>query len=125
MRLVTDRRDRVSREPCGGSDPRIMDTLDFDLDDVVFFELPTFEHAEAFRERFRPRFDGWSDSDEEGWLFTVRLDAETDLAGLLREAQGLVAELGLAAIRFCVDGRIYMLVGARPACAADLVLSTK
>ena len=90
----------------------------FDLDAVVMFELPTFEDTEAFRDRFRPRWEGWSDADEQGWLFTVRLDADSDLAGLLREAQKLLAELGLPTIRFCLDGRVYVLEAAGSRLAA-------
>jgi hypothetical protein len=91
-----------------------------DLGDVVLFELPSHEHAEAFRNRIRPRWDGWSDADDQVWLFTARLEGSDDLAPLLREAEELVAELGLAAIRFCLDGRVYLLEAARPTRAADL-----
>ena len=88
--------------------PMLEDVLP--LEDALIFELPTHEDVEAFGERFRSRFDGWSDGDGEGWLFFVRLEADSDLAGLLREAEELVGELRLDAIRFCIDGRIYVLV---------------
>ena len=97
-----------------------MDILDFELDDVVIFELPTLEAVEAFRKRFRPRWDGWSDEDGTLWLFTARLDAKSDLAALLRDAQEVVAELGLAEIRLLLDGRIYALEAARPPDTVDL-----
>jgi hypothetical protein len=91
-----------------------MDDLDFELDDIVIFELPTFEDVEAFCDRFRPRWDGWSHADEEVWLVTADLGTGAgDLASLLREAQDLVAELGLPAIRYCLDGRVYVLEAAR------------
>jgi hypothetical protein len=32
-----------------------------------------------------------------------------DLADLLREAEGVIADLGLGAIHFCVDDRVYCL----------------
>ena len=86
-----------------------MDDLDFELDDAVIFELPTLEAVEAFCNRLRPRFDGWSDDDELMWLFTARLDAEADVAGLLREAQEILGKLGVAEIRFFLDGRVYLL----------------
>ena len=78
---------------------------------MLFFELPALDHVEAFTERIRPRWGGWSDEDEEAWLFTAQLNGG-DLAPLLREVQELVAELGLAPIRYCVDGRIYLLDAA-------------
>src|SRR5690242_4794179 len=92
-----------------------MDSFDLDLDDVVIFELPTAEDVEAFRERLRPRWDGWSDADGEVWLFTARFSSGADVAVLLREAQELVAELGLDATRFVLDGRVYELAAARSA----------
>jgi hypothetical protein len=97
-----------------------MDIVDFDLDDVVIFELATLADMVAFREHFRPQWDGWSDADETAWLFMIRLLATSDLAGLLREAQELVAELGLPDIRFSLDGRIYQLVAAQPPLQAGL-----
>lgn len=102
-----------------------MDILEFDLDDTVIFELPTLEDMDAFRNRFRPQWDGWSDADEKAWLFTARLEATSDLAGLLRDAQELLAELELPAIRFCLDGRVYTLEAARPREARDLAAKSK
>jgi hypothetical protein len=102
-----------------------MDVLDFELDDVVMFELPSFEDAEAFRDRFRPRWDGWSDADDQVWLFAARLGEEADLATLLRQAQELVSDLGLTAVRFCLDGRVYMLEAARPRRSEDLAARSK
>jgi hypothetical protein len=87
--------------------------LDLQLDDVVLFELPNPEDVEAFRARIRPRWEGWSDADGELWLFTAQLEKSRDLAPLLREAQSLISELGLDAIRFCLDGRIYVLDAVR------------
>jgi hypothetical protein len=92
------------------------------LDDVVLFELPASGDAEAFCDRLRPRWTGWSHADSDVWLFTADL-AGDDLALLLREAQELVADLGLAAIRFYLDGRVYLLEAApRPGSARITVL---
>jgi hypothetical protein len=91
---------------------------EFDLDNVVIFELPAIEHVDAFCARFRSRWEGWSDADGEGWLFTARLDGNDAVATLLREAQDLAGELGLTAIRFSLDGRIYVLEPARVQAAA-------
>ena len=102
-----------------------MDILDFELDDVVIFELPTAEAVESFRNRFRPTWDGWSDADEKVWLFTARLDPKADLAALLREAQELVTELGLAPVRFFLDGRLYMLEASHRSRSTDLAARSK
>lgn len=90
------------------------------MDDVVIFELPTFEDVEAFRDRLRLRWDGWSDAAEDVCLFAARLEAEADVAVLLREAQDVVAKVGLETIRFYLDGRAYVLEAPRPARTADL-----
>ena len=101
-----------------------MQELDLDLalalDDVVLFELAHPEDVEAFRERIRPRWEGWSDADGDLWLFTAQLEESSDLAPLLREAQSLISELGLGAIRFCLDGRIYVLDGSPSRRTAEL-----
>jgi hypothetical protein len=92
---------------------------DLDLADVVIFELPSFADVEAFCDRFRPRWVGWSHADDESSLFAARLSATPgDLALLLREAQELLTELGLATARYCLDGRLFELV-ARPAASME------
>lgn len=92
-----------------------MDQLDTQLSDVVLFELPTFEAAQAFRVSLRPRWPGWSHDDEGLWLFAAEIGEETDgLALLLREAQEQLAELDLLAIVFVLDGRSYVLAAAEP-----------
>ena len=92
-----------------------MELREPELSDVVLFELPTFEMAQAFRVRLRPRWPGWSHDDDPIWLFAAELGDETDgLAQLLREAQELVAELDLPAILFTLDGRSYVLGAAEP-----------
>jgi len=91
---------------------------DYDFEDTLIFELPAFEDVEAFNDRFRQRWEGWSHADEDLWLFTAHVDGSGDIATLLREAQELVAELGLPSIRFCLDGRVYVLDAARSDVAA-------
>jgi hypothetical protein len=92
-----------------------VETLDLQFSDVVLFELPTFEAAQAFRVSLRPRWPGWSHDDEGLWLFAAEVGAETDgLALLLRQAQELLAELDLLAIVFVLDGRSYVLAAAEP-----------
>jgi len=92
-----------------------MDELEIQISDVVLFELPTWEAAQAFRMRLRPRWPGWSHDDEPVWLFAAELSDETDsLALLLREAQALLADLDLPAIVFVLDGRSYVLETGEP-----------
>jgi hypothetical protein len=87
-----------------------MDEFEVQISDVVLFELPTFEAAQAFRVRLRSRWPGWSHDDDQVWLFAAELGAEVDdLALLLREAQELLAELGVPAVVFVLDGRSYIL----------------
>ena len=50
-----------------------MDDLEIQISDVVLFELPTWEAAQAFRVRLRPRWAGWSHDDEPVWLFAAEL----------------------------------------------------
>lgn len=91
-----------------------MDEFDLELNDVVLFELPTIDDAEAFRARLRARWPGWSHQDEQVWLFAAELrDAPDDLAVLLREAQDLLAERGIPAICFVLDNCVYVLAPAR------------
>jgi hypothetical protein len=98
--------------------------LDLQLDDIMLFELPTLACNAAFSLQFRSRWPGWSSHDEAGWLFAAELvDGEDGLAVLLREAQDLLEELGLPAIRFYLDGRVYTL-GAQGARAAETLSSS-
>ena len=93
-----------------------MEQLDLQFSDVVLFELPTFEAAQAFRVRLRPRWPGWSHDEDQLWLFAAEIGDETDgLALLLREAQEVLADLDLLAIVFVLDGRSYVLAAAEPA----------
>ena len=101
-----------------------MDELDLQVD-VVVFELPAKEHVEAFCDRMRPRWEGWSDTDEAVCLFTADLDGSGDLAPLLREAQQLVADLGLTAISYWLDGRVYVLEAALSPAVSDLAAKSK
>jgi hypothetical protein len=92
-----------------------VDEFDLQFSDVVLFELPTFEAAQAFRVRLRPRWPGWSHADDQGWLFAAELGDETDdLALLLREGQQLLAELDMLFLVFVLDGRSYVLERAEP-----------
>jgi hypothetical protein len=91
-----------------------MDDRDLQLDDAVLFELPTGADADALCALLRPRWPGWSDEEDGVWLVSAQLgDGVDELALLLREAQGLLEELGLPAIRFHLDGGLYLLRASR------------
>jgi hypothetical protein len=102
-----------------------MDELDLELGEWLIFELSTYVALEAFRDRFRPRWDGWSHSDEQMWLFSLWLENDADIAALLREAQELLREIDLPNVRFCLDGRVYALEAALPRTTADLAARSK
>lgn len=102
-----------------------MDDFDLDLDNLVIFEVPTLEQVEAFCDRLRPRWEGWSDADGEGWLVTANLRGSGELASLLRLAEGLVAELGIGEIRYCLDGRIYVLASEPARSSHDLAAAAE
>jgi hypothetical protein len=92
-----------------------VDELDIQFSEIVLFELPSFEAAQAFRVRLRPRWPGWSHDDEGLWLFAAEFGDEPDaLPLMLREAQELIADLDLLAIVFVLDGRSYVLPAAEP-----------
>jgi hypothetical protein len=83
---------------------------DLAMSELVLFELPTRGDVELFCAALRPRWRGRSTVDGDVWLVTVELHPEgEDLANLLRKAEGVIADLGLDAIHFCVDDRAYCL----------------
>jgi hypothetical protein len=96
---------------------------ELDLHDAIIFELPSSEHLRAFCARLRPRWKGWTVEDKGVWLFAARL-GRGSLASLLREAQDLLAELGVAAVGICLDGRAYQLEAARSRETGDLAASS-
>ena len=79
---------------------------------MIFFEIPAFADVEQFCARIRPRWPGWKMLDVDVWLVgaTVKVD-DSDLAVLLRAVADSIAELNLLAIRYCVDGRFYVMAG--------------
>jgi hypothetical protein len=81
-----------------------------ELDDVVLFELPVYADVDELSERIRPRWRGWTRREDDLWLVTAELEPDpSDLALLLREVEAFVADEGLHAIRFSLDGRFHVL----------------
>jgi hypothetical protein len=89
------------------------------LNEVVVFELPTNVWAESLVAFLAPGRLTWLQA-QSGWSTVGALlnpDVD-DLAALLRSVQAWLDRSGLAAIRFEVDGRTYVLDTARAALAA-------
>ena len=91
-----------------------METVTAEMSEMIFFEIPAYADVDQFCARIRPRWAGWKMRDVDVWLVgaTVKVD-EADLALLLRAAAAAVDELDLLAIRYCVDGRFYVMGGPR------------
>ena len=80
------------------------------MSDTIRFELPEYVNVDNFCERIRSRWPGSARSEDEIWRVTARLRGnKNDLALLLRVVEDYVAETGLQAIRYHVDGRAYVL----------------
>jgi hypothetical protein len=88
--------------------------------EMIFFEIPAFVDVTQFCERIRPNWPGWKLLDVDVWLVgaTVKVD-DTDLAALLRAVEVAIAELNLRAIRYCLDGRFYVMCAPRVETPAD------
>jgi hypothetical protein len=91
-----------------------VETLTAEMSEMIFFEIPAYADVERFCERIRPRWPGWKMLDVDVWLVgaTVRVD-DVDLAVLLRAVGAAIVELDLLAIRYCLDGRFYVMGGPR------------
>ncbi len=80
---------------------------------MILFEVPAYADVKRFCARIRPRWMVWQVLDDDVWLIGARTKVdETDLAVLLREVEEAVSKLGLQAIRYCLDGRFYVMEGA-------------
>ena len=81
------------------------------MSDVVRFEIPAHADVDAFCERLRARWPGSTKrGPDDVWLVSARVRrTKSDLGLLLREVEAYVAETGLLAIRYHVDGRAYVM----------------
>jgi hypothetical protein len=88
------------------------------LDEFILFEISGFEEAMELCELLARQWFAWVESrdDLRRVAALLRPGEKDDLAALLRTVEGWVAERGLVAIRFEVDGRGYLLA-AVPAIA--------
>jgi len=80
------------------------------LDDIVLFELPTAGFADRLLDHLGSERFGWRQPTNGVTVVGVLLTTDDlDLALLLRCVQTWLERVDLAAIRFEVDGRTYML----------------
>jgi hypothetical protein len=82
------------------------------LDEIVLFELPTKWWAERLLSYVAPCHLAWMLSDDDASLVGVLLNPdEDDVARLLRAVHRWLVRSGIAALRFELDGRTYVLEG--------------
>jgi hypothetical protein len=80
------------------------------LNEIVLFELPTKWWAERLLSYVAPCHLGWMQSDDDATVVGVLLNPdEDDVARLLRAVHRGVGRSGIAALRFELDGRTYVL----------------
>jgi hypothetical protein len=81
-----------------------------DLSETVVFEVLNRTRAEWLGRRLGSRWLAAMSEDDEGTVVAVGLRPEEgDLAALLRVVEEWVADSGLGAIRYHLDGRAYVL----------------
>jgi hypothetical protein len=84
--------------------------FDASLNEVVCFDIPGFDRAIDLCEVVGSKWLAWVQKSEGIRRVAVLIQpVEGDLAALLRMVEGWVAEHGLVAIRFELDGRAYVL----------------
>jgi len=80
------------------------------LDDIVLFELLTREAAEELLGHVSSTRMAWMQPGPSATVVGVLLNpGDEDLAGLLRQVEAWATNKSLAALRFEVDGKTYVL----------------
>jgi hypothetical protein len=83
------------------------------LDELVAFELPDRRLAAELLAELAPKRFAWMQCADEAAVVATLLDPDRlDLALLLRGVQRWLAWRGVVAIRFEVDGKMYVLDAA-------------
>jgi hypothetical protein len=96
-----------------------MEGSPLEMSNIVRFELPAYANADAFCARIRSRWAGTRRLDGDVWCISARVrKTKSDLALLLREVEAYVADAGLQAIRYELDGRWYIMDEPRQAVAS-------
>ena len=89
------------------------------LSNVVRFELPAYVDVDEFGARIRERWPGTIQLKGDIWVVSARVKSTADdLAHLLRRVETYVADTDLQAIRYCLDGRYYVMEARAPDRAA-------
>jgi hypothetical protein len=84
------------------------------LNETVLFEIPARSGVSELLEVVSKTHLAWREGNEEIAVVAVLLNSEEgDLAGLLRRVEKFIAQRGLLALSFEVDGRTYVLQPAR------------
>jgi hypothetical protein len=84
------------------------------MDNAVLFV--DFEESDRLRDRLQPDRLVWHEHRDGKDFVAVSLHSEPeDLAALLRTVETWIAERGVPALRFELDGRLYTLFARAPA----------
>ena len=84
------------------------------MDDVILFEISGLERATELCKLLAKEWLAWVETRDDLRHVAVLLQHEEggDLAALMRTVEAWVAERGMVAIWFVVDGRRYLLAAA-------------
>jgi len=87
-----------------------MEDTALSLSNVVRFEIPAYAGIDELCAYIRPRWGGSIKFQDDVWYVSARVRrTRNDLAQLLRKVEAYVAESGLQAIRYELDGRFYIM----------------
>jgi hypothetical protein len=91
-----------------------MEDTALSLSNVVRFEIPAYAGIDELCAYIRPRWGGSIKFQDDVWYVSARVRrTKNDLAQLLRKVETYVAESGLQAIRYELDGRFYIMEAQR------------
>ena len=91
-----------------------MEETALSLSNVVRFEIPAYAGIDELCAYIRPRWGGSIKFQDDVWYVSARVRrTRNDLAQLLRKVEAYVAESGLQAIRYELDGRFYIMEAQR------------
>jgi hypothetical protein len=87
-----------------------MEDTALSMSNVVRFEIPAYAGIDDPCAHIRPRWGGTIRFENDVWYVSARVRrSRNDLAQLLRKVEAYVAEAGLHAIRYELDGRFYIM----------------
>jgi hypothetical protein len=91
-----------------------MEDTALSMSNVVRFEVPAYAGIDELCAYIRPRWGGSIKFQDDVWYVSARVRrTRNDLAQLLRKVEAYVAESGLQAIRYELDGRFYIMEAQR------------